>query len=460
MTATGNDFGQTVRSEWTKLRSGRSVGGLLLALGLAVALSLLAASQTSTRSSGPLYVDEFHFVHQSMTGDGTVTARVLRQQPSHEWAKAGIMIKERAASGASYVALMMTPEHGVRLQADFTVDRAGSASPSPRWLRIVRHGATITGHESPDGVTWTEVGTVRMTSLPSTVEVGLFVSSPANIVTTRDGVNTSQDPVPTTGTATFDNVSVTRAGPAPPGSWQSDDVGQTGRGSAAETEGVFTVTGSGDIASVRPAGNDDIVRTSLTGLQIAVLAMVVFGVAFTSSEYRQGLARTTFAASPQRGRVLAAKAVIMGTTACAAGLAASVAAFVLSQPILHRNGYVPPAYPYLSLLDPPVLRAVVGSALFLAAVALAGLGAGVIIRHTAGAVATVVGVVLVPQLVAGPLGEDVGLWVNRLTPAAGLAVQQTRGEALIDPWLGLGVAFGYAAIALAAGYLALRQRDV
>jgi hypothetical protein len=325
---------------------------------------------------------------------------------------------------------------------------------------LVRQGSTVTGYESPDGVTWTVVGLVRMTNLPSTVEVGLFVASPANIVTTRDGANTSQDPVPTTGTATFDNVSVTSAGPEPTGSWRSDDVGPTGRGSVLETGGVFRVTGSGDIASLRPAGNDDIVRTSLTGLQIAVLAMVVFGVVFTSSEYRQGLARTTFAASPQRGQVLAAKSVILGTIAFATGLAASVAAFVLSQPILHRNGYVPPAYPYLSLLDPPVLRAVVGSAVFLAVLALAGLGAGVIVRNTAGAVVSVVGVVVVPQLVAGPLGEDVGLWVNRLTPAAGLAIQQTRGDTFIDPWLGLSIAVGYAAIALAAGYLVLRQRDV
>ena len=48
---------------------------------------------------GQPVVDEFFFVHQPLTGDGSISARVLTQAPSHEWAGAGVMVKERATTG-------------------------------------------------------------------------------------------------------------------------------------------------------------------------------------------------------------------------------------------------------------------------------------------------------------------------------------------------------------------------
>jgi len=465
MAAIGNAFGQTLRSEWTKLRSVRGIAWLLVALTLAVALSLLGGAQTSTSTTGPRHVDEFTFVHRSLVGDGTVVARVLTQQHSHEFAKAGVMVKQGAHSGATYAALMVTPGHGVRLQADFTIDQRGSANAAPRWLRLTRSGPSVTGHESADGVAWIEVGSVRLATLATAVEVGLFVTSPPNIITTREGTNTSSEPVRTLGAATFDNVAVSSAAQEPT-DWRTDHIGATdnvgaaGTTGASEVGGVFTVTGSGDVAGVRSEGNDDVVRISLSGLQLAVLAMVVFGVVFMTSEYRQGLIRSTFAATPQRGRVLWTKAMVIGASAFATGLAVSVAAVAFTQPILRRNGYVPPAYPYISLFDPPVRQAVVGSALYLTALALMGLGIGTLVRNSAGAIVAAIGLVAVPQIATGPLSEELRTWIYRLTPTAGLAIQQTRGHHLIDPWLGVGVAFGYAAIALVLGHVLLRSRDV
>ena len=121
---------------------------------------------------------------------------------------------------------------------------------------------------------------------------------------------------------------------------------------------------------------------------------------------------------------------------------------------------MPPAYPHISLFDPPVRQAVVGSALFLTALALMGLGVGTLVRNTAGAIAAAIGLVVVPQVATGPLSEELRTWIYRLTPTAGLAIQETRGRHLIDPWLGVGVAFGYAAIALLLAYVLLRWRDV
>nr|BFE79100.1 hypothetical protein GCM10020093_017010 [Planobispora longispora] len=93
------------------------------------------------------------------------------------------MVKESGEQGSPYAAVMVTGEHGVRMQHDFTHDTAGRpgkvSERSPRWLRLTRTGETLTGYESADGVTWAAVGTVRLAGLPDTVRIGMFAASPA-----------------------------------------------------------------------------------------------------------------------------------------------------------------------------------------------------------------------------------------------------------------------------------------
>jgi hypothetical protein len=178
--------------------------------------------------------------------------------------------------------------------------------------------------------------------------------------------------------------------------------------------------------------------------------------------------RTTFAASPRRGRVLAAKALVLGGATFVAGLVACLAAFLLAQPTLRANGYGPPAFPRASLTDGPVLRAVIGSAAVLALVAVLGLAAGAILRRSAGAITAVILLLVLPQLVAAALPVSAGRWLQRLTPSAGFAIQQTveRGLCLPEdgcfpegPWLGFGVLCAYVAVALAVAFWLLRRRD-
>src|SRR4029453_18332356 len=89
--------------------------------------------------------------------------------------------------------------------------------------------------------------------------------------------------------------------------------------------------GSGDVAeSVRPFA-DDLVQRSLTGVVVGVLAVAALGALFMTAEFRRGMIRTTFAASPGRGRVLAAKAIVLGGATFAAGLVPRVIRFLLSQ---------------------------------------------------------------------------------------------------------------------------------
>jgi ABC-type transport system involved in multi-copper enzyme maturation permease subunit len=237
-------------------------------------------------------------------------------------------------------------------------------------------------------------------------------------------------------------------------------------GGSTEAGGTFTVTGSGDVAgygipSYLGGGNDDVVRNALGGVQVGLMAIVALGVLFATSEYKTGTMRVTLVASPRRGRVLAAKAIVVGGTVFAAGLVSTVAAFLLAQPTLRDNGYVPPAYPDLSLGNGVVLRAVIGSALFLAVLAILSLGIGALRRRTVGAVVAVLALILVPQIVAPLLSLNTELWINRLTQVAGLAIQQTRDrfDTAITPWGGFAVLCAWTTVALVVAMWQLRKRD-
>jgi ABC-2 family transporter protein len=209
-------------------------------------------------------------------------------------------------------------------------------------------------------------------------------------------------------------------------------------------------------------GDDDIVANSLFGVHLGLIAVVAFAALAVASEYRTGTIRATFAAMPARGSVLGAKALLVAVVVFASGLVASAASFLLGQPLLHSGGFVPPAYPYVSLLDPPVVRAVVGSALFLVAVALLALGVATIVRRSAAAIAIVLGLLLVPVVATDALPERARELVRELTPIAGIAIQTTRERVdnlPIGPWGGLAVAAAWSAGAMLVAAWTLRVRD-
>jgi ABC-type transport system involved in multi-copper enzyme maturation permease subunit len=473
VTTASDGFGQLLRAEWTKLRSVRSTAWcLILGAGLMILLSMVGAtgSTTNVNEGPPLRVDTFHFVHQPLGGDGSVTAHVLTQQRTGPAARAGVMIKGSTAEGAPYASIAVTPGHGILMQADFGPDIAGSAGGAPVWLRLTRTGTTVIGYESGDGVTWRKVGSATIAALPQTAEVGLFVTSPSTALRiVRQGGSTETGPAFEPSTATFDSVSVAPVSPAPAATWSDLDVGKPGPrvdgtpalGSATEAGGIHTVTGAGDIGTPPPGGDNDIVRDSLGGVLIGMIAIVVLGVVFVTSEYSRGVIRTTFTASPRRGRVLAAKAVVLGIAVFVVGLVAALAALFLTRPIQRRNGFEAPAYPDPSLADGAVLRAVIGTALFLAVLALFALGVGTVLRRTAGAITLVIALAVVPSILGAFLPVTAQLWLNRATPLAGLALQQTRDrfDNAIGPWGGFGVLCAWAAVALGLAYWQLRRRD-
>jgi ABC-2 type transport system permease protein len=194
---------------------------------------------------------------------------------------------------------------------------------------------------------------------------------------------------------------------------------------------------------------------SLSGMFLAQMAIGVLGVLMITSEYATGQIRATLGATPRRRTVLAAKAVTFVLVVVTVGLVASFSAFGIGQAIFAGK------HIGVSLGDPGVLRAVVGGALYLAAVGALGLGLGTILRRTAGAIAALVGLLLVIPLVSTFLPAAWNDHLTRYLPAqAGMSVFRVVPDAMsLSPWTGFAVLVGYAALALVVGGLLLVRRD-
>jgi len=228
------------------------------------------------------------------------------------------------------------------------------------------------------------------------------------------------------------------------------------------TVGFSFFLASGSTSTGGGPGDNDIVRDSLVGVYLALFAVVAFGVVAITSEHATRTIHTTFTAIPRRGRVLLAKSLLVGGAVLVVGLASSTSAFLLAQHVLRHNGYAPPSYPEWTLHDGPAQRAVVGSALLLTAIALLSLGVGAILRHSAAAISALLALMFVPLVFANTLPDHTRELVQKATPGAGFAVQQTvaRSDALpIGPWTGLGVTFAWAAGALLVAFVLIRRCD-
>jgi ABC-2 type transport system permease protein len=208
----------------------------------------------------------------------------------------------------------------------------------------------------------------------------------------------------------------------------------------------------------------DPARVSLTGIYLGQAVVAIVAVTAVSGEYGTGMIRLTLTATPRRWRVLAAKAAVTGAATLAAGAVAVLASVLAGGVLLARHG-IDPAHGYeaLSLGHGAVLRAAAGSVLYLALVALLGLGVAAMIRDSAVAIGTVLGLLFLFPIVAGLAGDPA--WqrhLDQVSPmTAGLYIQATTDlRALpLTPWQGLGVLAAWAAGALLAGGLLLRFRD-
>ncbi len=144
--------------------------------------------------------DSFRFVWQSITGDATISARVVSQTQTSSWAKAGVMFRETSAAGSKFAAMLLTPANGAEAEARTTtgasaVGKTGFPVKAPYWVRLVRSGNQLGAYVSADGNSWS-VATSYTVSMAATVSVGLAVTSHSKGVLS---------------TAVFDNVTITTA---------------------------------------------------------------------------------------------------------------------------------------------------------------------------------------------------------------------------------------------------------
>ncbi|WP_019630172.1 ABC transporter permease subunit [Actinomadura atramentaria] len=475
---------QSLRAEWTKFRTVRGwmVGTVAAAL-MIVLFALLTGASSDQKGAPPVPVgpggepvtDSFYFVHRPLAGNGSVSvsvsaldSRVPEGPGVVPWAKAGLIIKQSTRQGSPYAAVMVTGGHGVRMQDGFVHDTAGPRGPVRR-LRLDRAGDTVTGYASADGSTWTKVGTARVRGLGATAQIGLFVASPPVV----DGGGTAGS----VSTAVFEDLRGHGTG-----DWTGEQVGAESpsfagypdntSGSYTGTDARLTVTGAGDIA---PAVGDSLptgghLRDILTGTFAALIAVIVVGALFVTAEYRHRMIRLTLAASPGRGRMLVAKAVVLWVVTFAAGLAGTAVAAPLGERLARDHGVY--MFPVSSSTE---LRVALGTAALLATASVLALAVGAILRNSAAAVTAVIAAIVLPYaLIAVPfMPAGVSKGVATVTPGAAFAVQQTLvpydqvasnytpyyGYYPLAPWAGLAVLAGYAVVSLVLAAVLLNRRD-
>jgi regulation of enolase protein 1 (concanavalin A-like superfamily) len=162
--------------------------------------------------------DDFRFAHRPFSGNGSITVKVESIVNTHNWAKAGVMIRESLDADSKFAYMVVSAAQGVSFGwrpvtagTCSSVSQAGVAAP--QWVKLTRTGDVLTAQYSADGQTWTDVknadGTVASTtiSMAGSIYIGLCVTSHNSAATT---------------TAEFSNAAVS-SGPA--GSWQVTAIG-------------------------------------------------------------------------------------------------------------------------------------------------------------------------------------------------------------------------------------------
>ncbi len=516
-------FAQVLRAEWTKFRTVR--GWVITAVAAALLVVVFAYLGTFRREDGGICVgansasgtcrsfvhptpplgpggeavsDTYYFVHRALSGDGSLTVRVSplsgriqagngneasvadlagASGPVQPWAKAGLILTPTTKPGSVYASVMLTGAHGVRMQDDYTHDTAGPvvSARSPRWLRLTRSGTTLTGYESSDGMVWTRVGSARLARLPQIVQAGLFVTSPPTVPVQQALGGGGAGGVATGASATFGQPVIEGGWAA--GGWVGESVGASvdhavlpvlsSVGYRRSGSG-FTITGSGDIAPSVSGGETD--KDALTGVFVGLIALIVLGVVFITGEYRRGLIHTTLTASPRRGRVLLAKALVIGVVAFVVSAVAAAVSIPIGNHILRANGnYV---YPASTLTQ---LRVILGTGALVSLAAVLAMALGTALRRGAGAVTAAIVLIVLPYMLAfaSALPAGVSQWLMRITPDAAFAVEQTLpqyhqvaylytpsdGFYPLAPGVGLAVLAAYTLGALLVAHRLLCTRD-
>src|SRR5580693_9469520 len=238
--------------------------------------------------------------------------------------------------------------------------------------------------------------------------------------------------------------------------------------------GVAAIAGFGIASQLHnnpwnKASTDAAQASLIAFFELGQLIIAVLGAMVITSEYSTGMIRTSLTAMPRRGTVYAAKLIVFGTVTLIVSLfhSGTIPRNVnLSPPPGGPNSNAPPIYHFFGtiVISPgTVLTAIVGTALFVTVVAMIAFGLGAIIRHTAGAITSVIGLMFVLPIIIQILPDSWRWDIMRFFPdAAGRVLSVTIGQTnqhLWSAWPQFGVTLIYAAVFLAVGAYLFRQRD-
>jgi ABC-2 type transport system permease protein len=192
------------------------------------------------------------------------------------------------------------------------------------------------------------------------------------------------------------------------------------------------------------------------GLMLGQIAAIVLGALVVTTEYGTGMVRATLAATPRRGAVLAAKALVLTGTLFVVGTVTAFAGYFGGNWFLENHGIG------VALSDDGVLRAMFGSGLYMAGLGLLAAAVGALVRHTAAALSIVLGLVFVVGNMVFLLPGAWGEWIGKLMPGnagSSVATPVSFNPFLLDPWAGFAVFSGEVAAVGLVAYLVFRRRD-
>jgi ABC-2 type transport system permease protein len=216
------------------------------------------------------------------------------------------------------------------------------------------------------------------------------------------------------------------------------------------------VAGQWDSMSASDRADFTATKVSLSGIQFSQLAVGVLGVLMISGEYSTGMIRSSLTVVPQRTPMLWAKLMVFAAVSFVLMFASCLGAFFLGQSVLagHHIG--------ASITDPSALRSVAGAAVYVTAAGLIGLALGALLRNTAAAISTFVGVFFVlPPLTQLLPSSWRSHFVQYLPSNAGEAIYggtQNLAHAL-SPWTGFAVLAAYALVLVGSAAWRLKTTD-
>jgi ABC-2 type transport system permease protein len=228
--------------------------------------------------------------------------------------------------------------------------------------------------------------------------------------------------------------------------------------------GISAIAGFGMASNIHnqpwnKAGTDATQDSLIAFFELGQLIIAVIGAMIITSEYSTGMIRTSLTAMPRRGTVYLGKLIVLTSVTLVVSLVTSFLAFFTGQAALsgsgvsaslfhsvtipagvqlNQTGNGPTTYVFQGtdvISSGTVLTAVAGTALFVTVVALIAFGLGAIIRHTAGAITSTIGLMFVLSIIIQILPDNWRWEIMRFFPdAAGRVISVTIGPANPHLW--------------------------